>query len=170
MIREIQTVTGETVGLITQNDLYVQYLRLMDSSHVLRFHAPESSMRLITESGPGIALLSRLHPRAIENMCRHINAQRPNPADKVDIAMVLKLAKQAGQQGYAFLCGVPERNFATIAVLLPPEAHPTPLVVAVGGADQRITKNKRRIVDTLFSAIKEHQAKKPNDYDQPPHA
>jgi DNA-binding IclR family transcriptional regulator len=170
MLREIQTATGETVGLVTQNDLYVQYLRLIDSSHVLRFHAPESSMRQITESSPGIALLSRLHPRAIENMCRHINAQRPDPADKVDIATVLKLAKQAGQQGYAFLCGVPERNFATIAVLLPPEAHPTPLAVAVGGADQRITKHKRHIVDTLLGAIKAHEAHRPAAFDHPPPA
>src|SRR5215813_11410621 len=90
LMQELRQQTGETVALAVQNDIYVQYLRVIDSDHLIRFHIPEGSMRLLTHSSFGLLFLSLASNAVAEKTIRHINVAEADPKQRRNVAELLK--------------------------------------------------------------------------------
>ncbi|MFN5783582.1 MAG: helix-turn-helix domain-containing protein, partial [Novosphingobium sp.] len=65
LVDEVQRRTDETVGLVMQNDLYVQYVVLKTPDHEFKMAPSEGTMRLMADSSSGLALMSRMHHRDV---------------------------------------------------------------------------------------------------------
>ena len=68
LVDEMQRRTDETVGLSTQNDLFVQYLFLHGPAHEFKNMPPEGTMRLLVDSSGGRAMMARMKDRAIDKL------------------------------------------------------------------------------------------------------
>lgn len=153
LTRAIHARTGETVTLVAQNDIYVQYLDVVPAAHASGYEVREGSMRLLTHSGAGLMLLSQMKDPAVEKLLRHINLQDQDITVRMGQAELMEQVAAARHQGYCYLCGVPEAEVATLAVLLPLRSHGIPLAMEIGGQNQRITRNRMAHLGAMRDVI-----------------
>ena len=160
LMQELRDETGETVALAVQNDIYVQYLRIIDSDHLIRFHVPESSMRLLTHSSFGLLFLS-LAPRAVaENTIRHINLAEPDPKQRRSVPDLLEKIEAIRRTDHCFIPNMPMEGAGTVSMLLPWNMYGRPLAVGVGGYVGRIDPNLTAILATMRAALAKHGKRK----------
>src|SRR5581483_3153356 len=82
-MRDVHAATGETVSIGTANDVYLQYLQIIQSVHPLRFHVDEGTLRPITQSCVGWMLMSTMADSKIDNIVRRANIATERVADRV---------------------------------------------------------------------------------------
>ena len=160
LMRELREQTGETIGLAVQNDIYVQYLRVIDSDHLIRFHIPEGSMRLLTHSSFGLLFLSLQSNAIAEKMLRHINAAEADPKRKQNIPQLLRNIEEIRRVGYCFIPNMPMEGVGTVSMLLPWDMYGRPLAIGVGGYIGRTEPKKNEIIATMRAALAKYAKRK----------
>ena len=158
MMHRIQTATGETVALVSQNDLFIQYLRVIEPEHPLKFPPPEGTMRLLTQSSAGLVLMSRMSDAVVARLVRHIDARGRGEVPRTNLPALLDQLRLVRQTGYAFLAGIPIPQAATVSMALPDRPHGIPMTIGVGGATARITQDRDRIVAVMRAALNDYRA------------
>ena len=158
MMRRIAEETQETVALVSQNDLFIQYLRVITPDHPHKFPPSEGTMRLLTQSSAGLVLLSRMPDRIVTRMVRHIDIHERGFGKRVDVAQLMEQLTWIRAEGYCFLAGIPEPEAATISLPLPEVPHGIPLAIGVGGGNARIIRNRSRIVAVMRAAVDAYRA------------
>lgn len=164
-MHDVHASTGETVSIGTKNDVYLQYVQIIQSIHALRFHVDEGTLRPLTQSAVGWTLMSTLTDDKIDNIVRRANIATEKASDRVKVPDILARVRQIREQGYCSAENVPFLGGGTICVLLPITIQGQPVVLGLGGAAERIRVNHDRYLSTLRRAVKSVQ---PNDpFDQP---
>ena len=107
-LRDVHAATGETASINTRNDVYLQYVKIIQSVHALRFHVDEGTLRPLTQSAVGRLLLSTLSDDKIDNTVRRANIATPRAADRVKISDMMERVREIRQQGYAWTDHDPE--------------------------------------------------------------
>ena len=152
IMRDLQYFTNETVVLATRNDIYVQYIAALESSHSIRFHVEESSMRLMTVSPVGWLLMSTFKDPAVETLIRRANIAGGNAAS-MNVAEVLKQVKLARTRGYGYGENTPFQGGATLCVFLPTLIQGQPVVLACGGVAERLRENRDRYLKQMKKSV-----------------
>jgi DNA-binding IclR family transcriptional regulator len=152
MMELIHAQTEETVALVSQNDLFIQYLRVIVPGHAHSFPPPEGTMRVLTQSSAGLVLLSRMADRGVARLVRHIDIHEQGRG-RVDLPQLIEQLHWIREHGYCFLAGIPVAEAATISLPLPDAPHGIPLAIGVGGSSPRIARNRSRIVAVMREAI-----------------
>ncbi len=153
MMHAIQERTDETVVLVSQNDLFIQYLRVIQPRHDFKVPPTEGAMRLLTQSTGGLVLMSRMSDKAIDKLLRHINIHEEDRSQRLDIGKLMEQLIWVRREGYAFLAGTPIPGAAAIAMPLSGGPHSIPLAIGVGGVNARIVRHKSRIVEVMREEI-----------------
>lgn len=156
MIETIRDQTDETVAVSSQNDIFVQHIRVRQPEHDFKMPPPEGSMRVLTKSAPGLVLLSRMAPKALDKLVRHIGIHE---GEKVDMAQLDDQLQLVRKEGYCLLAGFPFPEAAGLSIPLPLAPHGMPLAVGVGGLNSRITRRKTELVGILKAAVAGYEAK-----------
>lgn len=158
-MRDVHAATGEGVGVSTKNDVYLQYVQNLQSTHVLRFVIPEGTLRPLTQSGIGWTLMSTLADDKIDNLVRRANIASQK-SERVTVASILEKVREIRQKGYCFSQDVPFVGGATISMLLPVKIQNQPAVLFLGGAKARFLEHHDRYLAVLQRAVK---SVKPSD-------
>jgi DNA-binding IclR family transcriptional regulator len=158
MMCALQAKTDETVTLVSQNDLFIQYIRVIEPAHPHKFPPAEGKMRVLTQSSGGLVLMSRMSDAAVDKLVRHINFHEQERGKNVDIAQVLSHLAWIRREGYCFLAGTPIPGASAVAMPLPGGPHSIPLAIGVGGINMRISRHKTRIVGMMREAIASYEA------------
>ena len=164
-MHDVHAATGETVSIGTKNDVYLQYVQIIQSVHALRFHVDEGTLRPLTQSSLGWLLMSTMTDEKVDNIIRRANIATPNPADRVKIPDMMKRIRQVRGKGYCAAENVPFLGGGTICVLLPLTIQDQPVVLGLGGAVERIKQNHARYLSVLQRAAK--SVKPDSAFDQP---
>lgn len=152
-MRDVHAATGEGVGVSTKNDVYLQYVQNLQSTHVLRFVIPEGTLRPLTQSGIGWTLMSTLPDDKIDNLVRRANIAS-DKSERVTVASILEKVREIRQKGYCFSQDVPFVGGATISMLLPVKIQNQPAVLFLGGAKARFQEHHDRYLAVLQRAVK----------------
>lgn len=164
-MHDVHAATGETVSIGTTNDVYMQYIQIVQSIHPLRFHVDEGTLRPLTQSALGWLLISTMPDEKIDNIVRRANIATEKPAGRVKTAEIMERVRRIRRAGYASAENIPFLGGATICVLLPLTVHNRPAVLGLGGALERIRQNHQRYLTALQRAA--HSMKPSNSFDQP---
>jgi DNA-binding IclR family transcriptional regulator len=156
LMRQVQERTDETVVVSSQNDIFIQHIKVLQPTHDLKMPPPEGSMRVLTKSAAGLVLLSQMNPKIVDKLVRHIDVHEGEKVDTVNLAEQLRWIRR---EGYCLLAGFPFPEGAGLAVPLPRAAHGIPLTIAIGGLNSRITRKKSEFVAVLRSAVARYDAK-----------
>lgn len=164
-LRDVHAATGETVSIGTRNDVYLQYVQIIQSVHALRFHVDEGTLRPLTQSAVGWMLLSTMPDDKIDNIVRRANIATPKASERVKIGDMMEKVHEIRQTGFCWTENVPFLGGGTICVLLPISIQNQPVVLGLGGAAERIRVNRDRYLAALQRAAKSVQPSDP--FDQP---
>jgi DNA-binding IclR family transcriptional regulator len=163
-MRDVHVATGETVSINTKNDVYIQYVQVIQSVHALRFHVDEGTLRPLTLSGVGWTLMSTLPDDKIDNLVRRANIATER-SSRVTTAEIMERIRNIRQRGYCFAENIPFVGGGTICLLLPTKIQNQPAVLGLGGTVERIRENHNRYLAVLRRAAKELKQK--DTFDQP---
>jgi DNA-binding IclR family transcriptional regulator len=164
-MRDVHAATGETVSIGTTNDVYLQYVQIIQSVHALRFHVDEGTLRPLTHSALGWLLMSTMPDDKIDNIIRRANIATPNAADRVKIPEMVKRIRDIRGKNHCSAENIPILGGATICVLLPVTIQNQPVVLGLGGAAERIRLNHGRYLAILQRAAK--AVKSDDPFEQP---
>ena len=154
-MRDIHNATGETVSIAVQNDVFIQYIRVIQSIHPLRFFTEEGSMRPLVESAVGWLLMSTHADDEVERLIRRANIAVSSPDRRVPVAQMMEKVASLRRSKVAYAEGVPLQGGATVCVLLPVAVHDQPVVLGMGGALDRVRPLKARYTALLKRAALE---------------
>jgi len=148
-MQDVHAATGETVSIGTTNDVYLQYVKIVQSTHPLRFHVDEGTLRPLTQSALGWLLMS---------IVRRANIATPNAADRVKPADMIRRIREIRGKGHCSAENVPMLGGATICVLLPITIQNQPVALGLGGVAERIKQNASRYLTVLRQAARSVKA------------
>jgi DNA-binding IclR family transcriptional regulator len=152
LMRDLHSATGEAVSIALQNDVHMQYIRVIQSIHPLRFHTEEGSMRPLTLSATGWMLMTPYHDREVERLVRRANIATPRKEDRQPLDLMLERVRQAREEGHAYAENIPIAGGATLCMLLPPTVHGRSVVIGIGGPVDRIRPQRQRLLGLLRAA------------------
>lgn len=153
LIDELHIATGETVTLSMQNDLSVQFLRVIPGSFPIALQVSEGFIAPLFGSGVGLALLSVKPDEEIRALAERANAQIRRKAERIDPGEVLREVGEVRERGFAAAYDRLIADSGAIAMTLPESDTGIRLVVAVAGLGGRIHRNEKRILRIMRAAI-----------------
>lgn len=151
IMRDLHSATGEAVSVALQNDVYMQYIRVIQSIHPLRFHTEEGSMRPLTLSATGWMLMSTHPDREVDRLIRRANIATAEQALRQPMDLMMQRIREVRASGTAYAENVPLLGGATLCVMLPMKVQGRPVVLGMGGALERIRANR----DTYLQLMKD---------------
>jgi DNA-binding IclR family transcriptional regulator len=167
LMRDLHSATGETVSIALQNDIYIQYIRVIQSIHPLRFHTEEGSMRPLTLSATGWVLMSACSDKEVERLARRANIATPAIPDRQRLDLTLERVRQARRDGWAYAENIPIPGGATVCALLPVTAQGRAVVIGLGGALERIAPQKENLLALMHESIARSGLSRPPLPDEP---
>lgn len=155
-MNDVHAETGESVSINTKNDIYVQYVQVLQSVHALRFHVNECELRPMTQSATGWLLMSTMSDKVLDNLIRRANivTQKHN-GERVEVPAMMEKIRHVRKQGYASAENIPFLGGATLCVLLPVTIQGQPVTLGLGGAAERIRQNHDHYLQILQNAAKQ---------------
>ncbi|MEM5493402.1 helix-turn-helix domain-containing protein [Hoeflea sp. AS16] len=151
-MRDVHAATGESVAINIKNDVYVQYVQVLQSVHALRFHVEEGTVRPLTQTGLGWTLMSTMTDEKIDNIVRRANLATEK-SKRVTISDMMEKVREIRAKGYGFAENIPFPGGATLCLVLPVTIHGQAAVLGLGGAAGRIRQNHDRYLSILRHAV-----------------
>ena len=149
VMNDLNKLTGDNIGLGIQNDVYLQYIKNIQSTYPVHFVIPEGSMRLLTQSSAGWMLLAAQEHKKAEYTIRRANIAVDRPEDRVKVEDIMALLPGIREQGYAYAENVPFTGAATLCVPLPILVQSQSVVMSIGGLVDRIRPRREELVRLL---------------------
>jgi DNA-binding IclR family transcriptional regulator len=157
LLHRVQQETDETVVLVTQNDLFIQYVTIIAPAHDYKMLPAVGGMRVMSRSTAGLALMSQMSDRQVEKLIRQIHYYELSNTETLDMKTLMREVAWVRQTGYCFMSDNPP-GAASIAVPLGDERHGIQMAIGVGGLNDRISDNKAKIVEILRNAVADFRA------------
>lgn len=153
LVEGLQRITDETVGLATENDLYIQYVLFREPSHDFKSVPREGVMRPMIDSAAGLALLSQMKDRQIEKIFRYSHYYRMGEGEAHSLDHLMQDIRWIRQIGYAHHENRPDPGLSAIAMPLGQTMYGVRLAIGVGGLVDRIAKAKSDIVRAMREQV-----------------
>jgi DNA-binding IclR family transcriptional regulator len=148
----LQEATGEMIVVATPNDIYVEYIKALRSTHEIQLYTPPGTRRLMVQSSMGWLLLSRTERVAALRIYRRtISAGELHRSEFSERQLIDRLQKWRDSD-YVFTTfsdfvkSTPHVGGAMVAMLVPTPPNNRSLVLGVGGPADRLSKNRNKIV------------------------
>lgn len=155
LAEELQRRTDETVGIVCQNDLYIQYIIMMTPDHEHKLPPSAGTMRLMIDSSSGLALMARMKDRAIENIWRYTNYYKLNDASTYNFTELMREINWVRKVGYAYIAKRATPVTSSIAMALDEHLFGMPMAIGVGGMSDRIARNQHEIIEVMRELVAE---------------
>lgn len=151
LLAELRSKTGLTVSLTTQNDIYVQWHRIVGDDLPFTQRVHEGSSLPLIWSPYGCVLLSRESDSQIDRVIRLINVRESDPAYKVSVARTTALLKEVRATSTFYMVNPRMNGGAAVATLLPVRIAGRNVAIGIGG-DCATVEPRREEVTACLSA------------------
>lgn len=158
LLRDLHHSTGETLVLATRNDIYLQYIMTIESSHAIRFHVEAGSMRLLAGSSLGWLLMSSLKANEIDTIIRRSNIAEGH-ASSLNLAEINAQVERARDAGHSYGENMPFLGGGTLGITLPHLVQGQPVVIGCGGVLERMRANRDRYLALMKAGVAGLQAR-----------
>lgn len=152
-MQDLHNATGETVSLGLLNDVYLQYIRVIQSTHSTRFYTEEGVMRPFVQSSLGWLLASTRSPERIEHLVRRANIAIAKPSERVSVQEMVQRIMELKSKPTTYAEGVPFNSGATMCALVHAAINEQPVVLGLGGILDRMRAHRARYSAALRRAV-----------------
>jgi DNA-binding IclR family transcriptional regulator len=161
LIDELFRLSDETVVLVTQNDLFIQYMMMRVPEHPHKRPPSPGEMRLMLDATSGMVLMSQMRDREIDKIYRYSNYYELNPDRRITLDDVMRRIRWIRHTGYCYWPEHPVPGIASIAMPLEHSIHGIPLVIGIGGTTERLSKRRAELVEMMRTKIAEFRERYP---------
>lgn len=155
LIDELYRKTDETIVLVTQNDLFIQYVMMRVPDHPHKRPPNTGEMRLMLDATSGMVLMSRMRDREIDKIYRYSNYYELNPDNQIALEDVMSRIRWIRHTGYCYWPEHPVPGIASIAMSLGENKYGIPLVIGIGGTTERLAPRQSEYVELMRDTIAE---------------
>ena len=155
LVDKVQRLTDETVGIVAQNDLFIQYIMMKTPTHEFKAPPAEGDMRLMIDSTTGLAMLSRMRDRTIEKIFRYTRYHHPDMEYFANLDELMREIRRIRYMGYVYMPNRPTPQLASLGMPLDEEMFGIPLALGVGGFHSRIAARKDALMQIMRDAVAE---------------
>lgn len=153
LMRHIHTLTGETITLGTQSDLYAQYIHVIPSDTAMQHAIKPGDVRYLSRSGLGWLLLGARDDKTVDILLRRINARECNATHRVNIPTLQDRIRQIRKAGHVYSQHTVVRGGGMIGMLLPTPQWGRIHAIGVNGTVENLEKKHDLIIDVLRDSI-----------------
>lgn len=157
VMQQLGEQTGETISLVQLNDVHIQYVRVLQSSHALRFYTEQGSMRPWTQSFVGWLLASDRSEDDIDKLVRRANLVIP-PPERVPVETIFEHLHALRNDAVFFLEGLPYLAGASMVMRLPYPIHGQAAALGIGGGRERMLANRAYYTRLMEQALEQLRA------------
>jgi DNA-binding IclR family transcriptional regulator len=150
---------GRAVVLGMQNDIYVQYIHMVQSPRREEpaWYIKPGSLRPLCRSATGRILLSRKSDVEVQQLLWRINAEEEN-SQRLNVSDLLKDLDQIRHDGYAYTEGTVNPLTGVIAVEMPTPPSQPPMALGIGCGIEELRTNRERFLNLLRDALRPYQS------------
>lgn len=156
LMEEVSDRTGAIVILATRSGLALKYINVIQAKSRRRPHVVLGSLRRLTESCGGYAIMSALPDAEVTRIVTRIRAEAPDRDLVPPPRKVLEILEQGRRDGFFFAADPVVVGGAMLAVLLPKSLAPSNMTLIVGGPTASMEVRKDEILDALAKASERH--------------
>jgi DNA-binding IclR family transcriptional regulator len=161
VLRELHAATKETVVIAIRNDIDVQYIAAIESSHSVRFHVEVGDMRPVTRSVIGWLLMSHLDKKDAAILIRRSNIANGRGAS-ANIDKILEQVNLTTSLGYGYGENIPILGGASLGILLPLQVHRQAVALCCEGALERMRLNRNSYLSAMQRVVASIENKNPH--------
>ena len=165
----LHEATRLTTFIASRNQLYSQYIRVIQGTTSVRFYLEPGGLRLLPASTPGRVLLSQIGDDDVQRLLLRINAEGLStpPLRFSDLKPALDTIRC---QGFAYTRGIGTPGLSTMAMPLTAAGQAPALAIAVAGPSALVAAEAGTILRTMRDLIEAHTpgVLPPIDVDAPP--
>ena len=152
-MRELSQRTGDTIVLAARNNLYAQYINVIQAINAARLHIAVGTVRPIASSASGSVILALLSDEEVSGIVRRVNAETGDETKRVDPKeLLLRLAK-VREDGYFFGSNMVTPGGAMMIAPIPISSGPTQLFLGLAGIAQVMEQNREKLANHLIETI-----------------
>lgn len=156
LMDELRSLTRLTVSLTTQNDIHVQWHRIVgDLPPSMR--VPEGASLPLTWSSYGCLLLSRESDAQMDRVIRLINVREPDPAYKLNVAGMMATLREIRSAETFYMVNRRITAAASVATLLPVGIAGRNVAVGIGGDSTDLERRRDEVARILMDAIERYR-------------
>ncbi|MEO0996035.1 MAG: helix-turn-helix domain-containing protein [Pseudomonadota bacterium] len=152
MLESLHESTGETVTLSMQNDLHMQFVRVLPGTFPISLRVSEGYLGPLFGTAVGEAFLSQLNDRQIQRLLQRARRTPGSVAGRMRLSAVIEEVGRTRELGYAVAYDRILPDTGAVAMPLPGNSS---FVVAVGGLASRIHLSEKAIIRLMRRAIRE---------------
>jgi DNA-binding IclR family transcriptional regulator len=156
ILTEVHEATQETVTLTVQNDLSVNFLRVLPGTFPISLRMKEGFMASLFTTAVGHAILAQMADDEIGTLVGRANARARRGTARVDLDRVLRSAADTRRKGFAVLYDALFPDTGALAVPLPAAVEGFPMAIGVGGLRERIRRNEAAIYRAMQASVTRH--------------
>ena len=159
LVDELHAASGRHTVLGMQNEIYVQYVHLVQSTTVEEsWYLKPGALRPLCRAAVGKMLLSRKADVDVLYLLRRINADESDPANLVNASNLLEELDVIRRQGYALTDGQVVPGRGAVAVALPTPPSQPPMAIGLGGPSEIMKVEYPRYLELLREALLPYSA------------
>lgn len=160
---------GETLMLGMQNDIYVQYIHVVQSpDSELNWYLKPGSLRPLCRSATGRMLLSLKSDVQVQQLLWRVNAEEADPTKRMSINDLLSEINQIRAQKYAMTEGTINPNSGVIAIDMPTPKSQPPMALGIGASIEMLRTDRDRLLQLLNEAVRPYRGRLESETPTPP--
>ena len=157
LLHRLNVRTGQAVVLAVRNQIWSQYIHVVQAINPVRLFVMKGSLRPLVCSATGLTLLSELADSEIKRIGVRFNSEPQENDLKVCMSTLLDKVEAVRQNGYAFNHDTVTKGAGAIAMRLPQfEMCGEQLSIGLGGPTDILRANKDAFVLALHEEIASH--------------
>lgn len=155
LLEDLRQRTGETVTLSVQNDLHMQFIRVLPGTFPISLMLTEGFLGPLFGSAIGTAFLSLLPDAQVERLYLKARRTPDSISTKVDPDELMREVREARQRGYSVGYERIMPDTGAVAMPVPTESGERSLVVGVGGLSPRIRRSEANVIQAMKAALQQ---------------
>jgi DNA-binding IclR family transcriptional regulator len=156
LLHRLNVRTGQAVVLAVRNQIWSQYIHVVQAISPVRLFVVKGSRRPLVRSGTGLTLLADLKDNEIKRIGTRYNAELEAGETKVCLTTLLEQVQAVKRNGYAFNFNTVTQGGGVIAMRLPRPVNEEQFSIGLAGSTEILRDNLNEFLFALREEIANH--------------
>lgn len=153
LLQRVNARTGEAVVAAVRNQIWSEYVHVVQSTNPVRLFVVKGSRRPLIRSGTGLVLLADLPDAVIKRIAMRTNAESGVGEPHQSIQTLMDNVAEVREQGWACTLDTITKGGGMVAMRLPQIGEEESLVVGIPSMTADLRENRDRYLEILREEI-----------------